>query len=98
MSDQWVKSKLDKVEEKIDTVHDKLTSIDITLAKQAIDLEHHIYRTTLAEENIEVLRSELKPIQTHVTQVHTVFKIIGILATVVGIVVGILEVVKFFNP
>lgn len=56
--------KLDQIEETL-VEHTKiLASIDKTLALQAQQLELHIKRTNLAEENMELLRKEFKPIQT----------------------------------
>lgn len=88
--------KLDSIETKIDKLFDKTASIDITLVKQAASLDEHIRRTAMAEENIDMLRSDLKPIQKHVDQVHTIFKFIGLIATVVSIAAGIIKILGFF--
>ena len=48
-----MQEQLDKIEEKVDRIEEKISNIDVTLAKQAKDLEHHIYRTDLAEEQIK---------------------------------------------
>jgi archaellum component FlaC len=85
-----------KLDEKLDKIHDKLSSIDVTLVKQAGQLEHHIYRTKLAEENLEILKNEMKPIQKHVTQVSGILKFFGILSVFAGIVKAVLEVYKLF--
>lgn len=86
----------EKLEHKIDEINEKLSSIDVTLTKQASQLEHHIYRTDLAEENINVLREELKPVQKHVQQVSGVLKFFGLLAVFAGIIKAIVEVYKLF--
>lgn len=78
--------KLDsKIDDKFDVVEVRLDKIDGTLVKQSGDLEHHIYRTHLAEENIALIRAEIKPIKTHVIMVHGVLKFMGVLATVLGL-------------
>jgi len=84
-----VKEQLDKIEEKLDKVEDKLSSIDITLVKQAKDLEHHIYRTDLAEQNLEILRAEMQPVKKHVALMDATLKIIGAIASVVTFIAAL---------
>lgn len=88
-----MKTQLDKIEAKIDEVEEKLSSIDVTLAKQAKDLEHHIYRTELAEANIELLRTEIQPVKKHVAIMDAVFKIIGVLASVTTFIMGVIKLI-----
>ena len=84
-----MKEQLAKIEEKLDKVDEKLSSIDVTLAKQAKDLEHHIFRTDLAEANIELLRNELQPVKKHVALVDAGLKIIGALASISAFILGL---------
>jgi chromosome segregation ATPase len=86
-----MKEQLTKIEEKLDKVDEKLSSIDVTLARQAKDLEHHIYRTSLAEENIELLRTELQPVKKHVALMDASLKVIGALASAIAFVLGIIR-------
>lgn len=86
---------LEKLDEKMDKVQEHLGSIDVTLAKNTTSLEEHIRRTELAEEAIGTIKDELKPIQKHVTQVHTVFSAIGFISVVVSIAAGIVKVAEF---
>jgi len=52
MSDnKYIADKLDKLDERLD-------SIDITLAKQNVSLEHHIKRTEINEKALVVLSDE----------------------------------------
>ena len=88
-----MKEQLTKIEEKLDKVDEKLSSIDVTLARQAKDLEHHIYRTSLAEENIELLRTELQPVKKHVALMDASLKVIGALASAIAFVLGIIRMV-----
>lgn len=86
--------RLDKIDEKLDRIEDKISNIDVTLVKQAKDLEHHIYRTDLAEQNIEILRKEMEPVKNHVSFVDASLKIIGVIASVATFGLGIY---KIFN-
>ena len=88
---------LEKLDEKLDKVEERLGSIDVTLAKNTQSLDEHIRRTELAEEAIGLIKEELKPIQKHVTQVHTILQAIGFVSLVVSIAAGIVKIVAFFG-
>ena len=86
-----------KVDEKLDKIVEDISEIKVTLAKQAEQLEHHIYRTDLAEDHIKALETKLSPIEKHVTQVSGVLKFFGLVGVLAGIVKAIIEAVKFFS-
>lgn len=88
-----MEDRLDKIDEKLDRIEDKISNIDITITRQAKDIEHHIYRTDLAEQNINLLRTELQPIKKHVALLDAGLKIIGILASIITFVAGIYKLV-----
>jgi archaellum component FlaC len=89
-----MQEQLDKIEEKVDRIEEKISSIDITLAKQSKDLEHHIYRTDLAESNIEMLRSEIQPVKKHVALMDASLKVIGAIASIATFVLGIIRLIS----
>ena len=84
-----MKEQLDKIEAKVDLIEEKISSIDVTLAKQAKDLEHHIYRTELAEQNLELIRQEMVPVKKHVALMDAGLKIIGALSSVAMFLLGV---------
>ena len=86
-----MQNQLVKIEEKLDKVEEKLSSIDVTLAKQAKDLEHHIYRTDLAEQNIELIRQEMQPVKKHVALMDASLKVIGALSSVAMFIMGLVK-------
>lgn len=86
---------LEKLDEKLERVEEKLASIDVTLVKQEVNLQEHMRRSLLNEEAIEIIKEELKPVQKHVTQVHTIFQAVGFIAVVVSIVAGVVKVLEF---
>jgi hypothetical protein len=55
------------------------------------DLREHMRRTEAAEDNLELLRQELKPIKVHVGHVEGALKMLGMLAIGAGVVVSILQ-------
>lgn len=79
--------RLVRIEDKLDTVNSKIANIDSTLAAQHESLKHHIKRTDLLEKKIE-------PIQKHVAMVHGAMKLIGLMATIAGIVEVILMIMR----
>lgn len=87
---------LNKIVEYIEKLDSRLDKIDKTLIAQHESLKHHIYRTDLAEDRIDKfeketkqelrdIHKELNPIKAHVNRIDGAFKLIGIIATVVGI-------------
>jgi chromosome segregation ATPase len=92
-----LKDTLDKVEGTLDEHTKMLNSIDKTLALQAQQLAQHIKRTDLAEENINMLRSELKPVKAHVDFINGLSKLITLVCVIIGAVAGLIEAVKYFT-
>jgi archaellum component FlaC len=86
-----MKEELKKFDAKLDKIEEHLSKIDVTLAKQHEQLAHHIYRTQLAENNIELLREEVKPVKKHVALVDSIMKITGAVATAGGLLVALYE-------
>lgn len=72
----------EKLSQKIDKLDERLDSIDKTLIKQEGQLALHIRRTEIAEENIKMLRDDLKPIKKHVNMIEGIIKFLGILVTI----------------
>lgn len=79
----------------------RLNSIDRTMLKQENNLEKHMYRTELAEKNIETLRNDIKPIKRHVFVLEAVLKLLGILivgaSTVAGLTWTIIQIISWFQ-
>lgn len=88
-----MKEQLTKIEEKLDKVEEKLSSIDVTLAKQAKDLEHHIYRTELAEQNLDLIRQEMVPVKKHVAIMDATLKVIGAIASIATFIIGAVKLI-----
>lgn len=86
---------LEKLDEKLDKVEEKIASIDVTLAKQEVNLQEHMRRSLLNEEAIEIIKEELKPVQKHVTQVHTILQAVGFISVVASILAGAVAVFDY---
>lgn len=67
-------SKIDKVSEKLDKMAEVMVTIQVSQGKTEVNVEEHMRRTSLAEENIAILRKEIEPIKQHVTKVESITK------------------------
>lgn len=83
---------VEKIDTKLDKVDERLNSIDVTLVKQESSLEHHIFRTGLAEEQLELLRADIKPLKKRHELMNGVFRIIGVAATGLGLLIGVAKI------
>ena len=90
--DKMDDKRLERLENKIDKIHDSVASIDKTLLGQAVELKEHIRRTAAAEARVEQVSKDLEPIKTHVAAMGGVAKALGIAATVIAIIAGIVTV------
>lgn len=79
--------RLNRLEDKLDHISEKIGSIDTTLAAQHVSLKEHMRRTSLLEE-------DMKPIKKHVHHVHGALKLIGLIATIAGIIEIVFQLVK----
>lgn len=94
--------KLDtKIDNKIDKLGERLDSMEKVQIKQEANLGEHMRRTELAEENISILRSDLKidlrPLQKHVSYMEGALKGLGIISMVIGIIIGLAKLLEYFH-
>lgn len=96
------RSQLDKIESKLDHLHERVSSIDVTLARQEENLKEHMRRTAVAEANLDLHKEILKPIQSHVTKFELAFKIGGwtaaSVAFLVSVAAGVIKIIEYFKP
>jgi len=85
----WLGDRLDKIEGKLDEGRDHLASVDVTLAKQASDLEYHIRRTDLLESKTDKIATEVTPIKDHVQMVRGVIWFLSAVVVALGAVATI---------
>ncbi len=86
---------IDRVLSKIDKLIDEVSELKEVTIKQEINLETHIRRTDLAEENIQMLREEVKPLQKRFEAQNTIFKLIGIIASVITVGAGLVKIIEY---
>lgn len=82
-----------KIHDKLDKIIDKVVSLEKTAIKHEETLQHHVYRTDLAEENIKLLRADVEPLKTFQNKLVGASKLIALGTAAAGVIVGAL---KFF--
>jgi hypothetical protein len=83
MEDQ--RKRLERIENKVDTISEKVSDINSTLAAQHVSLEHHIKRTDLLE-------AQVIPLRGHADELKGVVRFLKIL----GLLLTILEALRHF--
>jgi hypothetical protein len=75
--------KFQRLENKLDTLSDKLVDIDKTLVRNTVSLEDHVRRTNLLEE-------KLAPVERHVAMIQGIVKFIALMGVLLGIAKAVL--------
>ncbi len=81
---------MSRIEDKIDTISERLSSIDATLAAQHVSLKEHMRRT-------EILETQIEPIKTHVTRLNGALQLIGLVGTISAIIVGVINAIRLMK-
>jgi hypothetical protein len=79
---------INRIEDKIDTIVDKIGNIDITLAKQSIILDEHTRRST-------ALEAIVLPMQRKMGYAEGALKFIGLVCVVTGGITSVIYIVQF---
>jgi hypothetical protein len=72
---------------KIDKLQEDITEIKVTMARNTESLEHHMRRTDALESIVDILRSNYNNVQG-------VFKLLGILGIIAGVVLATLQIMR----
>ena len=85
---------LERLDSRLNNLESSSLEIQITQARQAASLDEHIRRTTVAEENIELIRDEMKPLSNHVAMFGVVGKLLGFAGVLLGLATGFYSLFK----
>lgn len=85
----------DRVSDMHDETQKQLSEVNVSLVKQEENLRLHMYRTDLAEQRLELIESDIKPLKTYVAVIKTGFMTIGAVATIVGLISGLLHIIEY---
>lgn len=90
MSDNRTDSKIDKILEKI-------SAIDVTLAKQHVSLEEHMRRTNAIEKHLEIQRKDVDALQKKSYNLEGGIKILMSLGIIIGILTTLGKFLKIIG-
>jgi hypothetical protein len=74
---EWLKGRMDRIEDKLDSVKDHCYSIDNTLSRNTADIEKHIKRT-------DGLQDMVDKFSKHLTRVNGIIWFVGFVVTAGG--------------
>lgn len=66
----------------LEKIDNKINNVDITLAKQAKDIEYHIKRTDLLEEKVRLVKEHVVFVKNLITVIMSLGGVIGFVAVV----------------
>lgn len=81
---------------KLDKIESELVDMKVILGKQEENLRLHMYRTEIAEENIQLLKKQLSPIESYLKSISIFLKFIGVISIFAGLVLTIINIYKSF--
>jgi hypothetical protein len=87
----------ERIYEVLDKISDDVSELKVTSAKQEENLKEHIRRTELAEENLEILRTEIQPLKEHVIVINGILKIVGAVSVIVGSIAGMIRIFEIIT-
>lgn len=92
-----IESKLEKIESKQDKILDEIIENKIINTRNTASLEEHIKRTNMLQEELNVLKEELKPVEKHVAMVSGALKLLGVISLLASLTVAIFNIIKIFH-
>lgn len=90
MNEEWCKKASESLE-KLDT---RLDGIDKKQTVHSALLNEHIRGVRNLEQRSDRIDNDLIPIKIHVAQVNSIFKILGVVATLVGVAIALVKVIS----
>jgi hypothetical protein len=82
--------RFDRIENKLDHLIDKVSAIDVTMAKNTVSLSEHIYRTDLLEK-------QLAPVTRRMDMVKGVIGFFALVAAAATFGAAIMEIVFYIK-
>lgn len=83
MNPQDAKDFILQIGAKLDSISEDITELKVTAAKQEINLQEHMKRSELLEEQVDLINSEVRPILEGLSFLKKVAKFAVGLATII---------------
>lgn len=91
MSNNTEKELLLRLHDKVDVITDKINDIEIVQIRHEENLKEHIRRTDLAEERLEFIENEVKPMLEGASFLKTVAKMVAYIGSAIY---GVLQIFR----
>jgi len=92
---------VDRIDEKLDRLTDAIfdikgciARIEISIAKHNVILEEHTRRSLAAEQNLELLREQVRPIEGHVAYVRGLGRAFIVIISIAGVIATCLKIFR----
>jgi uncharacterized protein (DUF342 family) len=85
---------VEEILQRLARIEDKVDDIKVTSAQQEEQLKEHMRRTEIAEENINRLRAELKPVQKHLDLVQGISSVMLKAIVATAGIIGLFEAIR----
>lgn len=76
---------MDEIRTTLREIQRDVAEVKLSQVRMEADVAYHIRRTTLAEESIEHLRTDVKPISQHVIMMEGALRLVKIVSLVLGL-------------
>ena len=88
--DASTEKRIERIEDKVDGLSERLNSIDNTLAAQHVSLNEHMRRTQLLEGAIE-------PLKIRASMVRGALEVFGAMAAVLAVLAAVVEILTYLK-
>ena len=85
-------NEIESIEKKLELLDMKVDAINVTMAKQEVNLYEHMKRSDTLEQMMMQMKKEMKPVEKHVLMVEGVIKFLGVLSLGLSVLGGILKI------
>jgi hypothetical protein len=94
---QNIEGRLEKIESKQDQILQEMIDNRIVNERNTTSLEIHIKRSDMLQEELEIIRAEMKPIEKHITMVSAGLKLLGLISLLASLTLAIVNISKLLH-
>lgn len=80
-----------RIDGRLDTINEKLSSLAATAAMHQVSLEEHMRRTELLEKSVTAVQERIQPLEKSEVRWALAAKVVAFLAAAAGGVVGLIK-------
>jgi len=81
---------------RLESIYSDVGEIKITAAKQEENLKEHMRRSDLLEEEVNLLKTQLKPLQNYLVMLQGLAKALALIGVAVSIIAGLAKISHLF--